>query len=141
MAIGLLPNAPSITYSEIARAQQGFGRVSVPVSQNHYLYARFRHVKGVPRLGPASQDDAIPSGGYSISKIYSLDRLIDRFIQVKGKEASVPDAGSMTSSSEVEAAIQDLARSLHEQISMQRSGPVLYGNPGTDHGFFINRLV
>ena len=49
------------------------GRITAPVNPAHVVYARFRHIQGVP-----AQD-----GGTSIFRLRVLDNLIDRLLRYR----------------------------------------------------------
>jgi hypothetical protein len=73
----------TIHLSNIIRAQYATGRIAMPVSGG--MYARLKHVQGIPAQ--------TPGGGYSISKLRMIDVLVERLVQLKGRDA-VPAAGS-----------------------------------------------
>ncbi len=65
----------SLHPSQLIKARYGNGRISLPVHPNQAIYARFEHVAGVP----ASEG----SEGLSISRLKTIDRLIDRLAHMK----------------------------------------------------------
>jgi hypothetical protein len=81
------------------KARFGNGRLIYPVKPNQAIYARFKHVTGLP----SSSDEA----GLSLSKLRSIDNLIDRLIHLK------KTAGS----SEQREAIDRIIRNLEMRAS------------------------
>jgi len=48
--------------------------MSLPIQRAHFVYARFKHIKGVPSA----------DGGVSVFKLRVLDNLLDKMLAVKG---------------------------------------------------------
>lgn len=69
----------AIQLANIVRARFAPGRISLPVAPDT-LYARFKHVQGVPTLG------ATP--GYSVTKLQMLDSLVERLTGVSPERES-----------------------------------------------------
>ena len=80
-------SAIPITNIVTARFSAG-GRVSLPVEPNELMYARFKHISGVP----ASDG----SGTFSIERLRMLDNLIDRLMETSGERAYVRNVDGMT---------------------------------------------
>ena len=76
----------TVHLSNIIRAQYATGRIALP--QNGGLYARFKHVQGVP----AQRAD----GGYSISKLKMIDMLVERLVQLKGGGTEASTTGALS---------------------------------------------
>lgn len=100
-------NLQNVTLSSILRARYGSGPVSLPMRTG--MYARFKHVQGVPSRG---------SGGFTVSRLRALDNLIDRLTRLKG-EAPSRDAMSQ----EVDKQVEELSKQLREELaSLDQSG-------------------
>ncbi len=71
----------SIPFSHIIRASYSGGRITVPVNSTAGLYARFKHITGIPSF----------SGGGSIpfSRLRQLDTLIEQISRIKGNDIAV----------------------------------------------------
>jgi len=63
-----------IVFPNLIRIQGNNSRMSLPVQRAHFVYARFKHIKGVPTA----------DGGVSIFKLRVLDNLLDKMLAVKG---------------------------------------------------------
>ncbi|MCA1754451.1 MAG: hypothetical protein LC641_07130 [Spirochaeta sp.] len=84
------PTRSTVPVQDLLRARFADGRISLPVSGSA-VYARFRHVQGVPTDGETM--------GFSMSRLRILDTLIDRLARMKGNaeyqrhnEGMSPDA-------------------------------------------------
>ena len=118
-------NLQNVTLSSILRARYGSGPVSLPMRTG--MYARFKHVQGVPSRG---------NGGFTVSRLRALDNLIDRLTRLKG-EAPARNA----SSREVEKQVEELSKELRQELaSLDQSG---FGNGFKDLslGSLVNLLV
>ena len=73
MIAGVRGVAP-IVFPNLIRVQGTNSRISLPIQRAHFVYARFKHIKGVPSA----------DGGVSIFKLRLLDNLLDRMLAVKG---------------------------------------------------------
>lgn len=115
------------------------GRVTVPVRPNQYLYARFKNVAGVPA--------GKPEGGLSISKLQSLDALIERLKQIKGNksEADSVIAGTAGVKSEddarIDALIQQLSGQLHQAANSAAANPYTAASAGSLQGMVVNLVM
>ena len=80
----MIQNVPSTNpgfFLDVIRIQNmQDGRVSVPVNPAHAVYARFKHVHGVP-----SRD-----GGAPLFRLRVLDNLIDRLLEYSEQVFAVP---------------------------------------------------
>ena len=92
----------TLSLPNLVKAKYSSGRINVPVDPNHSLYARFKHVKGVP--------SGKNGRGVSIVKLKTLDTLIDRLAKMK-KDVEVPRNFTSLSQGEVDS----LLRKIEEQ--------------------------
>jgi len=76
----------TVQLSSIIRAQYSPAKISLPVDS--MLYARLKHVQGVPTEGLGV--DAKGSSGYSLSKLQMIDLMIERLTRLKGQHIEVP---------------------------------------------------
>lgn len=92
-------------FLNIIRVRSRQGRITVPVHPAHSVYARFKHIQGVPS----------PEGGVPMFKLRILDNLIDRLLQYKQK---VPDAAQLASLrlKHIDPLIGDLERRLQSRL-------------------------
>ncbi len=88
--------------------------VSVPVDPDALLYARFKHISGVP----ATDGDQ----GVSIERLRILDSLIDRLVATNGQKAYVRDVRGM-SPNEAETLISRYEQELHSALRASRPEP------------------
>lgn len=98
--------ARAIQLSSILRAQYSTSKVSLPVDGG--VYARFRHVQGVPSSGT--------QGGFTLNKLQMIDMMVERLIRLQG-EGFTPPTGADDSST-----FARLAEELHN--ALQESGEI-----------------
>jgi hypothetical protein len=85
------------------------GKTAVPVKPLQSVYARFKHLVGVPAYGT--------SGHVPFSKLRNLDNLIDRFMQMQsGEDRGVREKGRL---------LTQLQKEIHDLVSLVR--PVFGG--------------
>lgn len=94
----------TLNISNILRAQYSSGKVALPLDGG--VYARFRHIQGIPAVGDG--------GGYSISKLRTIDVLVDRLVRLRGREVEAPQPRT---DSEAGDAIIELAKQLHDELA------------------------
>ncbi len=82
MQVGNVQN--NIYTASMLQARSVKGRVSVPVKPNLSLYARYKHVQGIPASDP--------HGAVPLSKVRTLNHVIDRLVQLR-KDSSGVSAG------------------------------------------------
>ena len=63
-----------IVFPNLIRVQGTNNKMSLPIQRAHFVYARFKHIKGVPSA----------DGGVSVFKLRVLDNLLDKMLAVKG---------------------------------------------------------
>jgi hypothetical protein len=116
----------TIPLSSVISGSLGSNRVSLPVPRSQALYARFKHVSGRPD----------PSGGgHTLSKLRSLDNLIDRLVRMKETRASDPASTAELkglSDESIDAMISDLSQRLHSAFLKAEANPFL--SPGSSTG-------
>ena len=107
----------SFSLSNIVKARYSEGRIAVPVSQSLAPYARFKHISGVPS----------PKGGYPLSKLKTLDILIDRLKRIKGEAFSTSEKSEVREADQhqLDAMIQEYSRKLHQAFIAAESNPYL----------------
>ncbi|MFP4618283.1 MAG: hypothetical protein ACLFMZ_05510, partial [Spirochaetaceae bacterium] len=88
----------TIQPASLMKARYGGGRIIYQVKPNQALYAQFKHVRGMP-----SRQEG---GGLSLSKLRSIDNLIDRLIQLKNM------SGNSEKSEAIDRMIKDLENKL-----------------------------
>ncbi len=66
-----------IVFPNLIRVQGTNSRMPLPVQRVQFVYARFKHIKGVPSA----------DGGISVFKLRVLDNLLDKMLAVKGSLA------------------------------------------------------
>ena len=94
----------SIQLASILRAQYSSGKVSLPV--NGGVYARFRHVQGVP--GSAE-------GGFTLSKLQMIDIMVERLVRLQGEGVDM----AVSTDKSPDSVIHALAEQLHEAMTGQ----------------------
>ena len=65
---------PTVNPSYLMRARYSSGRIAFPVKPSQAIYARFKYVTGIP---------SNEGGGVSLSKLRTIDNLIDRLVSIK----------------------------------------------------------
>ncbi len=71
----------SIPFTHIIRATHTGSRISVPVSSFTGIYARFKHITGIPSF---SGTDMVP-----VSKLKQLDILIEQLSRIRNRDMDV----------------------------------------------------
>lgn len=92
------------------RARSAAGRVSIPVKPSVTLYAQYKHVQGVP-----SPD---PQRGVSLTKVRTLNHLIDRLVQMRKDGAPMPDTAKLSDEA-LDAMIQELSQKMQTTLHNQ----------------------
>ena len=111
----------TVHLSNIIRAQYSTGRIALP--QNGGLYARFKHIQGVPAQAAG--------GGYSVSKLQMIDLLVERLIQLKGHSAAaLPQGGEADQDAKIAKFAADLAQSLRAADNISPSVTAGLAEPG-----------
>ncbi len=126
---GIQPTRSTVPVQELLRARYADGRISLPVSGSA-VYARFRHVQGVPTDGETM--------GFSLSRLRVLDTLIDRLVRMQGKaEYQRHDEGM--SPEAVEALIDRYKQELSSTLTrLEAAG---YTNGLVESGMAVSLLV
>ncbi len=115
----------NIYTASMLQARSGSGRVSVPVKPTLSLYARYKHVQGIPAHDP--------QGAVPLSKVRTLNHVIDRLVQMRknsaGEAASrgaedVPPEEQLQGMSDeaLDAMIQQMTEKLQTAIKHQGPG-------------------
>ncbi|WP_319558798.1 hypothetical protein [Marispirochaeta sp.] len=106
----------TIPLTSVVRGSTGSSRVGLPVSSSQAMYARFKHVYGRPSEG----------GGFSLSKLRSLDNLIDRLVRLRDKDAAtLPGSEELQGLSNQgrDALIRVLSDKLHKAYLKAETNP------------------
>lgn len=121
----------TIPITNLLRAQFSPGRIALPV-QNQAIYARFKHVQGVPSTAEGQ--------GFSMARLRMLDNLIDRLTRLEGSRGEwvQPDSGG-----EVEGLIEEYAARLHRAVeTSEASGYSLgYGSGANELGTLLDMVA
>jgi len=103
------------------------GRIAVPVNPAHAVYARFKHVRGVP-----SQD-----GGAPLFRLRVLDNLIDRLLRYSEQVPSVEQLRDLDAE-----AIDPLISRLQNQLrSHLLQFPSTFGGTFPETGMLIDLIA
>ena len=125
MEITRLPQSYLFSLTNLVAKGAG-GPVPLPVQPSDYPYSQLKNIRGVPA----------PRGrpGYSLGKLQSLDKLIERLRGLKGKAAyEVP---SQVDEGSLDRMIQYYQRELKQSLRTQV--PVFLGNPIRDQGLTLD---
>jgi len=101
------------------RARYSSGRIAFPVKANQAIYAHFKHVTGIPTSGDK---------GVSLSKLKTIDRVIDRLISIKSS------SGNSEQRERIDSMIASLEASKATADS-ENVGTFLQGNADQLHSF------
>ena len=112
---------PNISLPNLVRAKISDNKLTVPVSYSIAPYARFKNVAGVPTS----------TGGVPMSKLRTLDILIGRLKQIKGRSVEAPDT-KQVSDKQLDAMIQEFSKKLHQAFVAAKTNP--YIAPGASTG-------
>jgi hypothetical protein len=105
--------SPSL-FINVSRKQNLGGRVSAPIEPVHAIYARFKHIRGIPASG----------GGVSLFKLRVLDTLIDRLLTLRERVPGNHELARL-SDSDLEPLIGSLEKRLRAQLLQHK--PVFGG--------------
>ncbi len=121
----------TVPITNLLRAQFSPGRIALPV-QNQAIYARFKHVQGVP----ANADGQ----GFSMARLRMLDNLIDRLTRLQGSEG---ESVQPTSGADVEGLINEFAARLHQAVETAGAGgyPLGYGSGANETGTLLDMVA
>ncbi|MBA7469810.1 MAG: hypothetical protein GH155_07080 [Spirochaeta sp.] len=95
-----------IVFPNLIRVQGINSRMSLPVQRAHFVYARFKHIKGVPSA----------DGGVPVFKLRVLDNLLDRMLAVKGSLAIDADKIKVVNPDNIDAITQRLQSTFRESL-------------------------
>ncbi len=95
-----------IVFPNLIRVQGTNSRMSLPVQRAHFVYARFKHIKGVPTA----------DGGVSIFKLRVLDNLLDKMLAVKGTFVIDADKMKDVNPGNIDKITQRLQSALRESL-------------------------
>jgi len=95
-----------IVFPNLIRVQGNNSRMSLPIQRAHFVYARFKHIKGVPTA----------DGGVSVFKLRVLDNLLDKMLAVKGSLVIDADKMKDINVGNIDKITQRLQSALRESI-------------------------
>ena len=128
MAVQMVNFSHTVPLTQVIRARYSNSPISVPADREALLYARFKHVRGLPT--PAGK-------GLPLSKLQALDNLIERLGKAVGKEDS--PASLRPDGKELDRMVMDYARRLHDTITRGNYG--LAGRGVLEPGIVVNQLA
>lgn len=102
----------------ILRARHSAGKVMMPVQKGLSLYARFKHVQGVA----AKEGEQ----GNPISKLQTLNNLIERLSKMKLQKIETKDTSGMSAEA-VDAMIDNYKQELHRVAAQQTTASTFGG--------------
>jgi len=118
----------NVTLSTVLRARYGGGPLSLPL-RGGAIYARFKHVQGVPSGGDQ---------GFTISRLKALDNLIERLARLKGDS---PDRPTTASAQQVDQQIEELSKQLRQELTSIESRGFQAGLKNLSVGALVNLLA
>lgn len=132
------PTTPTIQPGSLMKARFGGGRLVYPVRPSQALYAQFKHVTGLP----SSSED----GGLSLSKLRSIDNLIDRLVHLKktaggSDQREAIDRMIRNLESQVKTAGQEVGEAVQnhaDEISAMAKTGGVYPPQGSFQGVLFN---
>ena len=104
----------SIPLTNVIHARNSQSRISIPVRRNDALYARLKHVSGVPSY---SGGEGVP-----LSKLKALDILIGRLKNIKSAKIETPSTQGLTPE-KIDAMIDEYSKKLHTAFTVADSTP------------------
>ena len=124
----------SVSLNSLVRAKYTQGSISLPVNSSSMIHSNLKHIRGIPAFGG--------SPGYSLSRLRTLDNLIDRLQGLKGfnfAEEKRNEAGLLNSSSELEKLNETLKNELVDVLTSRISG--FLGSEKLDSGLLLDISV
>jgi hypothetical protein len=115
---------PTVSFSHVIKAKYAGGRITLPVSPADALYARLKHISGVPS---SSQP------GYPMNKLRAIDTLIDSLKAVKGERAYARDTSGL-SGDEINTLMDQYMGELNRALTRAPSGD----SPHNYSGLVVN---
>lgn len=128
MAVQMVNFSHTVPLTQVIRARYSNSPISVPADRQALLYARFKHVRGLPTHA---------GEGLPLSKIKALDNLIERLGKAEGK--NLGGTSPRPRGSEIDRMIMDYSRRIHDTITKDSYG--LAGRGLLEPGIVFNRLV
>lgn len=114
--------------SHVLSAQSNVNKIALPVDNRLLLYARFKHVHGVPSFRKGE--------GLPLASLKALDNLIDRLLSVKGKNGYWPTVSSMNTE-DLNFALDRMQSALHRELQSDRHPVGLLGHEQNDMGLLF----
>ena len=128
MAVQMVNFSHTVPLTQVIRARYSNSPISVPADREALLYARFKHVRGLPT--PAGE-------GLPLSKLQALDNLIERLGKAVGRESS--GTSSQPTGKELDRTIMNYARRLHDTVTNGTYG--LAGRGMFESGIVVDQLA
>ena len=96
-----------IASSRLVQSRYSSGKVSIPVARPYSLYARYKHVRGIP--APSGQS------GVPISRLKMLNNLIEGLS--KKKENLIQNSIDSKDQTRIDALVDQYAKELHQAVN------------------------
>ncbi len=129
MNISSISSVHTIPVSNIVKAKISSNRIALPVPKGQLLYARFKHISGIPAKSG--------SRAYSVRRLRNLDNLIERMSILNENKSKLDDIDSSSKNAESKA-IQQYAK---EMIKFSLESNKQQSNIGMNSGQIVNILA
>ena len=120
----------TVPYSNVMHARHSNKKVSLPVQRQQYLYARFKHVVGVPPHGS--------NRGLSLFKLKILDNIIERLSSMQSKKGGGKTDVTGLDAKALDAMIEKYKSELHTEV--QKSS-FSFGGANSAGGMILDMVV
>jgi hypothetical protein len=123
-----ITNTSVFQITSAARSTAVGRKVSMPVDSSLTLYSRFKHVYGIP----TTSDE----GGIPLSSLRALDSLIERLVNLRGRNTYFVNAGLMNGE-DAAFTIERLQKELNSLVTRSEL-PLTAGSEMNDMGLALN---
>jgi len=120
----------TVPYSNVIYAKHSNQKLSLPVQRQQYLYARFKHVVGVPAHGSGK--------GLSIFKLKLLDNIIERLSSMQSDKINKKTDITGMDAKALDAMIEKYKSKLHTEVKKSSFG---FGGSNSAGGMILNMVV
>ena len=117
-----------IVFPNLIRVQGSNSRMSLPIQRAHFVYAKFKHIKGVPSA----------EGGVSVFKLRILDNLLDKMLAVKGSLVVDADKMKVVNIDNIDNITQNLQSTLRESLLSEKPA---FSGLFTETGMLIDMVA